>query len=755
MKVLEVVTAEEAGFCFGVQRAVNIAVEAAKENKNEYVYTLGPIIHNPQVVDKLKKLGVTPVEEIEEVEEGILIIRSHGVAPEILKKARKKNLHIIDATCPFVKKAQQYAKKLIEEGYQTFIYGDADHPEVKGIFGAAMSQAIIINDVKDLKANIIAEKVGFVAQTTKSPESYRDLISSIINESNEMKIYNTICNTTEKRQYAASKLAKKVDLMLVIGGYNSANTNRLTEICRKTGTPTYHIETAKNINWDWFKGKEKIGITAGASTPEWLIKEVIGVMSEEKKELEEKMEEVENVVEEENGKEVDNVEKGEENSPELEANEVEDDVADVEEEIDEIDEVEEMEEEIVENIVEDEELEEEKKEGEIDKTEDFQIADIKKGQTVKGTVIEINDDGIYVDVGYKTEGFVPLRELSHRKIDSAEEVVKVNDEIDVVVLTLEDEEGNMILSKRKADYEKAWEKIMAAYENDEIIEAEVTKEVKGGLVVDVGVRGFIPASHVAIGYVEDLSKYIGETMKLKVIEVERDKNNVVLSAKKVHEKKRKEQKEKTLKSLGEGQTITGKVTKLVDFGAFVDLGGIEGLLHISEMSWGRIGHPSEILEEGQEIEVKVLGVNVEEERISLGLKQLLPDPWEEFARKHYEGEIITGKITKIVDFGAFMEVDEGIEGLIHISQLARRHVKTADEVVSVGEEREAKIINIDPEQKRVGLSLKELEEPSKPNKEAPASSPEDKKDNNGDREQDSSSGATIGEIVGDIFDKEE
>ncbi|RQD75758.1 MAG: 30S ribosomal protein S1, partial [Halanaerobium sp. MSAO_Bac5] len=340
------------------------------------------------------------------------------------------------------------------------------------------------------------------------------------------------------------------------------------------------------------------------------------------------------------------------------------------------------------------------------------------------------------------------------------EVVEMDQKIEVVILTLEDDEGNMILSKKQADYEKAWEKIVEAHENDEVIEAEVTKEVKGGLVVNVGVRGFIPASHVAIGYVDDLSDYVGQTLRLKVIEVERDNNNVVLSAKKVLEKERAAQKEETLESLEEGQTVNGKVTKLVDFGAFIDLGGIEGLLHISEMSWGRIESPSEVLSEGEEVEVKVLGVNKEDERISLGLKQLLPDPWEEFAEKHYEGEVVEGKITKIVDFGAFMEVEKGIEGLIHISQLSHRHVKTADEVVSVGDVKEAKIINIDAEQERVGLSLKELEEKPEPKKStasssSSSSSSKSSKGKDDKADESSSGGATIREIVGDIFEQGE
>ncbi len=733
-----------------------MVLEAANENSDLEVYTLGPLIHNPQVVEKLKKKNVKVASSLSEIDSGIIIIRSHGVAPEVLKKAKEKNLKIIDATCPFVKNAQKYAAKLIEDGYQTFIYGDKNHPEVKGIFGAAQKKAIIIKDKEELLEKDLENRVGFVAQTTKSPESFRDIIASIVVEVKELKVFNTICNTTDVRQSSARRLAEDVDIMFVIGGHNSANTTRLAEICEATNTPTYHIETADEINKDWLIGKNKVGITAGASTPDWLIREVIQLMNEENKELE--IENTENVEEKEEV--VENVDEAAEETAE-ETDEVKE--AEVSEEAAETEEAEVEETEAEEEATEEEETVEEKADEEAAEAEeaefkysDNDIADLRKGQKVTGTVVEINDNGVYVDVNYKTDGFIPLRHLSHRPVEDPHDIVEMDQEIEVVILTLEDDEGNMILSKKQADYEKAWEKIVEAHENDEIIEAEVTKEVKGGLVVDVGVRGFIPASHVAIGYVDDLSEYVGEKLRLKVIEVERDNNNVVLSAKKVLEKERAAKKEETLESLEEGQTVTGIVTKLVDFGAFIDLGGIEGLLHISEMSWGRIESPSEVLSEGEEVEVKVLGVNKEDERISLGLKQLLPDPWEEFAEKHYEGEIVEGKITKLVDFGAFMEIEDGIEGLIHISQLSHRHVKTADEVVEVGEEREAKIINIDAEQERVGLSLKELEEKPEPKQESKSSNkPSSRKSKPKEEEESSSGGATIREIVGDIFEQGE
>ena len=747
MKVLEVITAEEAGFCFGVERAIDMVLEAASENDDLNVYTLGPLIHNPQVVKKLEEKNVKVASSLAEIDSGIVIIRSHGVAPEIIEQAREKNLKIIDATCPYVKNAQKYARQLVDEGYQTFIYGDQDHPEVQGIYGASDKKAIVIREKEDLKSVELKAKVGFVAQTTKSPESFRDIINLVITEVKELKVFNTICNTTDVRQSSAKRLAEDADIMFVIGGHNSANTTRLAEICAATNTPTYHIETAAEIEKEWLSGKNKVGITAGASTPDWLIREVIQLMNEENKEVNvestENVEEKEEQVVEETVEEVEEVEETTEETEET----TEEKEADNNEEAEESAEV-------------DAEEEAETQEEAEFKYSDNDIADLRKGQKVTGTVVEINDNGVYVDVNYKTDGFIPLRHLSHRPVEDAHDIVSMDEEIEVVILTLEDDEGNMILSKKQADYEKAWEKIVEAHENDEVIEAEVTKEVKGGLVVDVGVRGFIPASHVAIGYVDDLSDYVGETLRLKVIEVERDNNNVVLSAKKVLEKERAAKKEETLASLEEGQTVEGTVTKLVDFGAFIDLGGIEGLLHISEMSWGRIESPAEVLSEGEKVEVQVLGVNKEEERISLGLKQLLPDPWEEFAEKHYEGEVVEGKITKLVDFGAFMEVEKGIEGLIHISQLSHKHVKTADEVVNVGDVREAKIINIDADQERVGLSLKELEEKPEPKEKSSSSSQSSSKGSSSSSQSSSddnssSGGATIREIVGDIFDQGE
>ena len=764
MTWLEIWVAEDAGFCFGVERAISMAEEAVEDDRSREVYTLGPIIHNPQVVERLKDRGVNTAESVDEIDSGVIIIRSHGVRPDVIDRARQKGLEIIDATCPYVKKAQENARRLVEEDYQTIIYGDRDHPEVKGIMGAADQRALIVTDLEEIENIDLESSVGVVAQTTKSPSSFQELVNKILPRCKEMRIFNTICNTTQLRQKSAVDLARNVDVMFVIGGYNSANTSRLAEMCAGTGTSTYHIETAEDIDFDWLKKSKKIGVTAGASTPDWLIKEVIQLMSEEEKDMEMEMD-----VQEQDGKDEEQLENVSDvgnndqemedtqlaNEPEVEPEvsspEVEDTTEAASDDVEELS----MSEETGEHEAETDAEEDEGDEDEVSQEEmmsENDIADLNKGQLIEGTVVEINENGVYVDVNYKSDGFINLRELSTSDVSDPHEVVELGEEIKAVVLTLEDEDGNLILSRRRAEEEEAWERIEESFENDEVIEAEITKEVKGGLVADVGLRGFIPASHVAIGYVEDLSQYVGEELRLKVIEVDRNNNNVVLSRKEVLQKEREKMKEETLSELEEGEKVTGRVTKLVDFGAFVDLGGIEGLLHISEMSWGRIGHPSDVLEEGEEIEVMVLEVDRDNERISLGLKQLLPDPWEEFAEKHYEGEIVTGKITKIVDFGAFMEIENGIEGLIHISQLSHRHVKTPDEVVEVEEERKAKIINIDPDDRRVGLSLKELEDEQTENEDTSSEETEEKEEEAEEDVEDVPSGATIGERLGDLKD---
>ncbi|GAB6136845.1 bifunctional 4-hydroxy-3-methylbut-2-enyl diphosphate reductase/30S ribosomal protein S1 [Halanaerobaculum tunisiense] len=667
--VMEIIVAEHGGFCFGVDRAMDVALETGQQTEAD-VYTLGPLIHNPQAVKKLQEVDVGVVNRVNEVDEGTIIIRSHGVKPEVIQQAEAKQLEVINATCPFVKRVQDKAQELQEEGYQVLISGDKNHPEVVGILGHTADRAIVIEELADCKELDLASKVGVVAQTTQSIGKLEELISYLLPKVSDLKVHNTICTTTGQRQNEAARMAQKVDLMIVIGGYNSANTNRLAEICRENGVETHHIEQAGELQADWFTNNKKVGVTAGASTPDWIIKEVVSRMTDMNQDVQEEQVEAEG------------------------------------------------------NTM------------------------LTEGERVTGTVTRVTEEGAYLDVGAQTEGFIPSNEIGSNRVEPAE-VLEEEDEVEVEVVDPTGDDGHAILSKRKVDEEEAWAEVEEAYENDEIITAEVSREVKGGLVVDIGLRGFIPASHVAVDYVEDLSQFVDQELELKVIEVERDNNNVVLSRKAILEEELAEKKEEILASLSEDEVVTGTITKLVDFGAFVDLGGVEGLLHISEISWERIDHPSTVLEEGQEIEVKILSVNPEEERIALGYKQTQPDPWEQFGDQYEVGDVAQGEITKTVDFGAFMQIEPGVEGLIHISQLSQEHVASVEDVVSEGDKVEAEIINIDTAERRVGLSMKELESPTPQQAPAQDQTQNRTQTRNKKRDQDDNNGTTIGDLVGD------
>jgi len=461
---------------------------------------------------------------------------------------------------------------------------------------------------------------------------------------------------------------------------------------------------------------------------------------------EEKLNNEEEVEMEEEACELEDKEVSEE-ACELENNDVVEEEESIEEEEDEV--VEEpvseedvqLEEEAEEEEAEEDELIEEEDEEVVEEESQEEIyedmPDVAKGEKVTGTVVQVTDSEVLVDIGYKSEAVIPINELAIKPVDSPEEVVNEGDEIEAEVTNIDQEDETIYLSKREIDFDKVWEEVFNDFDEKNTIEAKVTKRVKGGLVVDLnGLRGFVPGSQVAIRYIEDFDQFIGQTHEFKIIEVDREQNNIVLSRKEVLEDARAGEKEKTLDELEEGQIKEGVVTKLVDFGAFVDIGGIEGLLHISEMSWSRIQHPSDILTEGEEIEVMVLDVNREEERISLGLKQVKTNPWIGLSERYSVGDIIESEITKLVSFGAFARIEEGIEGLIHISQLAQRHIEKPEEVVSVGDEVKVKVVSINEDEQKIGLSMKEVEQ-------------DESMDEYSDEEDEG--GITIGDMVGDLF----
>jgi ribosomal protein S1/(E)-4-hydroxy-3-methyl-but-2-enyl pyrophosphate reductase len=748
--------ADNAGFCFGVKRAIDAAMRTANEHQGVPIHTLGPLIHSPQTVARLAKLGIQVAHKIEEIDTGVVIIRSHGVPPQTIERAQAKGLHVVDATCPFVVRAITWAAELHEEGYQVVIIGDRDHPEVIAILGATDNTGVVVGNLEEVAKLPIGESYGVVAQTTQSLSNYRACISELVGKAREVKFYDTICTATARRQQAARELASRVDVMLVVGGRNSANTSRLAQICQESGAYTHHIETAMEIESHWFSPQDKVGVTAGASTPNWLIEEVVQRMTEFEgmQDQETRKTQAATMTEDEDTPKGECEAACEKPTEEAVAEEVTEKEAPEETVVQEDTATESANATDVEATDEDTTDDEDTTEIEAPTMAQYDETFItpSQGDILTGKVVQVSSDEVLVHVGGKSEGRIPRHELGLRSDEDPADKLAVGDEIEVYVVRTDDSEGSVVLSKRRADQARAWQELEEIHEKDEIIEATVTERVKGGLLVDVGVRGFVPASHVARNYVEDLEAYVGKSLRLKIIELDKQRNNVVLSRKEVLEEEYVEQKEVIFNTYQPGDIVDGIVRRLTDFGAFVDIGsGVEGLLHVSEMAYSRVGHPSDILSEDEEIKVMILNLDKETERISLGLKQTLPDPWDNVSSKYHEGDIVEGEVTRTVDFGAFVKLEDGVEGLVHISQLADRHVANTEEVVTSGEIVKVKIISIDEEARRIGLSIKEAQKRDKPKP-----TPTQQTSTDSDREPESS-GITIGELVdfGALFNNDD
>ncbi|MEW6695844.1 MAG: bifunctional 4-hydroxy-3-methylbut-2-enyl diphosphate reductase/30S ribosomal protein S1 [Bacillota bacterium] len=672
---MEVRLANKAGFCYGVKRAIDLALTTARDKEGN-VYTLGPLIHNPQVVRDLAGQGIKEINDLDEAAGGSVIIRSHGVGPEVIQQAKDKGLHILDATCPFVARAQRVACEMAEQGIPVYILGDPGHPEVQGILGWTLGKGIVTENADEL-SRVDHPKVGVVAQTTQPLANYEKLLEALQRQGVEVDARNTICHATGERQRAALELAKEVEVMVVVGGRNSANTKKLAKICQETGTPTYHVESAEELREEWFHGHRVFGLTAGASTPDAIIEEVKRRMSE-----------LDQMTNDEEGM-----------------------------------------------------------------NEAMEVKAPQTGELVKGVVVQVGTDEVLVDIGAKSEGVIPRKELAFYGVDNPQEYVKVGDEIECIVIKAEDNEGKIILSKERAAAEKAWGGLEQAMENATVIKGVVREVVKGGLLVDVGVRAFLPASLVERGYVEDLAKYVGQEVEVRVIEMNKHRKKVVVSRKAVLEEQYARQREELLQNLQEGQVVKGVIRRLTNFGAFVDLGGLDGLLHISEMSWHRIGHPQEVVKIGDELEVAVLKIDRGSEKISLGLKQVLPNPWDNIEEKYAVGSVFPAKVVRLAPFGAFVQLEPGVEGLVHISHLADRHVEKPEDVVKEGEQVNVKVLSIDTAEKRIRLSIREVNSEGRPAREprprkqeepAPqprvAENPEEK--------------VTLGDVFGDMFKEE-
>ena len=623
---MEIILAENHGFCYGVKRAVEMANEAA-EGKGKS-YTLGPIIHNPQVVGRLESKGVSPIQEVADIDEGTMIIRSHGVGPAIYAEAEEKGLHILDATCPHVKKAQQDAKSVIEDGMTLVILGEKNHPEVKSINLWANNKGIIIEDEESAKKLQIVEKMGVVVQTTFSQFKFNSIIEILEKKSKNLKVFKTICNATQERQNSAVDLARNVDLMIVIGGKNSGNTNRLAEVCRDVGCTTYHIETSTELQLEWFNRVQTVGVTAGASTPDWIIKEVIETMKD---------------------------------FAELLAAEGQ---------------------------------------------EEF-----KKGNVVEGQVVQVEDERAWVSFGYKTEAILNRTEISYPAPNSAKDVLKNGDEIKAVIMNHIKEDNPTYLSMTRLAKDEDWQYVIEAQEKDEPIVCKGIDAIPAGLVVTVkSLRGFIPLSQGDVHFVKSLDNLVGTEFEAKVLEIDEKKNRLVLSRRAVLEVERQAKLAEALKNINVGENYKGIVRKIMPYGAFVDIGGIEGLLHISDISWQKIKKVEDVLSVGQEIEVKLQSFDPESNKLSLSLKALTKSPWDVAEETLHVGDVITGKVVRLVAYGAFVAVNDDIQGLLHISQITKQRNAKVEDYLNRGQEVEVKIISLNKDEKKLGLALTELME---------------------------------------------
>jgi len=631
---LKIIIADNAGFCFGVKRAMDMSMEVLNEN-NDSIHSLGPLIHNRQAVDKLNRLGLRVANSIDEIENGKVIVRSHGIPYEIYEKISKMDLELIDCTCPYVKSIHKKVNEYWRKGYKIVIIGDKDHPEVIGINGWCNNEGIVINTEDEATNLPNLNKICIVSQTTNTLDKFNTLSKIVSQKSSNVEIFNTICNATNLRQSSCKEVAKKVEAMIVIGGYHSSNTNKLVEISKKYCQNVYHIETVNDLSFKELSKYEAIGLTAGASTPDWIIKEVI-----------EKMENINN--------------------------------------------------------------------DEMMKAIEDSMVYLQRGSIVKGNVILVTDNEVMVNVGYKSDGIIERTELSNDPNISPKELFKEGDEVDVYVIKLDDGEGNVVLSSKRVEDVKNWDEVEKIYENQEKVECKVIEVVKGGVIASVnGLRGFIPASLLSVKYVRNLDEYKGKTLLAKIIDFNRNKNKIILSRKEIEKEEIEEIKNKVWDSLEIGNIIEGEVKRITNFGAFVDIGGIDGLVHISDLSWNKIKHPSEVVSEGEKIKVEVLDFNRENNRISLGLKQILPRPWDVFMDSCKVGDIVKGEIVNLLDFGAFVRLDSGVDGLVHISQISNEHVNRPSDKLKVGGKVKVKIMDIDEEKERISLSIKEASEKDK------------------------------------------
>ena len=689
--------AETAGFCFGVSKAMQMVTELLDAGKT--VYTLGPLIHNPQTVAALAARGVQIVDSPSQVPAGAtLVIRSHGVGEAMIEQAQALGLEVCDATCPFVTKIHKIVAEQSDKGAVVLIAGDAQHSEVVGIRGHCHGESHVFASLEELTALSEAhdfwpgKPVVFVSQTTFNQKIWTTCEEFAKKHYTNAFIFDTICNATAKRQQEAVALSQSHDIMVIVGGRQSSNTAKLRDVCTPYA-PTYLVESADEIDRDWFRGARSAGLTAGASTPSDIIKEVQSTMSD--------------IVSSEVNEEVNN-QPIEETAPAEEVAAVETAAP-------------------AEEVAPAEPAAPQKsfEEMSFEEALEASLNSLNTDERVHGIVTEIYPNEVQVEViGRKQTGYIPADELTQQSGVNPADVVKVGDELELLIMRTNDQEGTIMLSKKRVDALKGWDTIVAAADSGEILDGTVSEVIKGGvLAVSHGVRLFIPASHASAVRMEDLSSLVGQPIRFRVIEVNTSRRRAVGSVRSVYREERKEREKAFWENAEVGQTYTGVVKSMTSYGAFVDLGGVDGMIHVSELSWNRVKNPADVLSIGQTVEVYIKALDQEKHKISLGYRKDEDNPWEIFKKDYKVGDVITVKVVGMTTFGAFAQIIPGVDGLIHISQIANHRVEKPQDELSIGQEVEVKITNVDYDKKRISLSIRVLlpeEAPAEPVAEAAA-----------------------------------
>ena len=629
---MQIILAKTAGFCFGVNRAVKLTYELLEQGRP--VATLGPLIHNPQVVEDLESKGAITCDSVDDVPDGCeVVIRSHGVGQSVYDKISTRRLAYHDATCPFVTKIHKIAAQAGAEGAMLLVAGDAKHPEVQGIVGHTTGKVEVFANLVELEKllpELTQQKSIFaVAQTTFNVQSWETCKEFLKNQCTNAKIFDTICNATWARQQEAEDLSQKCDHMVVIGGHHSSNTQKLLQVAARH-TKAINVETADELDKDWLNGARIVGVTAGASTPSSIIEEVLNCMSEE----------------------------------------IRDDMS-----------FEEM-------------------------LAASEAKPLYAGKIVKAKVISVSPTECVVGIdGSKHTGIVKLSEMSHDPNAKMEDLVKVDDELDLVVVKTNDQEGVDTLSRVRFEAQKGMKDVSEAAENGTVMEGDVMEANKGGVVVNVkGVRVFVPRSQATMRRDEDYTKLVGQHVKLVITECAGRK--IVGSINKVTAEENKAKRDEFWKNVEVDKQYTGVVKSLTSYGAFVDIGGVDGLCHISELSWNNIKHPSEVVSVGDTIEVYVKSYDPENQKVSLGYKKEEDNPWEKLKNEYPIGSEFEAPVVSITKFGAFVRILPGIDGLVHISEISNERVNKVSDVLKVGDMVKVKLINVDFDRKRISLSMK-------------------------------------------------